>query len=55
MQKPGGKIKTPPIEPVAVPSKEPSRLGVKAKYAQKLITKCLRRAERLYSQKGRTR
>ena len=32
-----------------------SRLGVKAKYAQKLITKCLRRAERLYSQKGRTR
>ncbi|HVG25950.1 MAG TPA: sigma-70 family RNA polymerase sigma factor [Thermoanaerobaculia bacterium] len=32
-----------------------SRLGVKTKYAQKLITKCLRRAERLYSQKGRTR
>jgi hypothetical protein len=28
MQKPGGKIKTPPIEPVALPSKEPSRLGV---------------------------
>ena len=32
-----------------------SRLGVKTKYAQKLITKCLRRAETLYSQKGRTR
>ncbi|HYC91553.1 MAG TPA: sigma-70 family RNA polymerase sigma factor [Thermoanaerobaculia bacterium] len=32
-----------------------SRLGVKTKYAQKLITKCLRRAERLYSQKGRAR
>ena len=32
-----------------------SRLGVKTKYAQKLITKCLRRAERLYSQKGRRR
>ena len=31
------------------------RLGVKTKYAQKLITKCLRRAERLYSQKGRGR
>lgn len=30
-----------------------SRLGVKTKYAQKLITKCLRRAERLYTQKGR--
>lgn len=29
------------------------RLGVKKKYAQKLITKCLRRAETLYSQKGR--
>lgn len=29
------------------------RLGVKTKYAQKLITKCLRRAERLYGQKGR--
>jgi len=28
------------------------RLGVKTKYAQKLITKCLRRAERLYGQKG---
>lgn len=32
-----------------------SRLGVKTKYAQKLITKCLRRAERLYSHKGRAR
>ena len=32
-----------------------TRLGVKTKYAQKLITKCLRRAERLYSQKGRGR
>jgi len=32
-----------------------SRLGVKTKYAQKLITKCLRRAEWLYSQKGRGR
>jgi RNA polymerase sigma-70 factor (ECF subfamily) len=31
-----------------------SRLGVKPKYAQKLITKCLRRAEKLYSRKGRT-
>lgn len=30
-----------------------SRLGVKTKYAQKLITKCLRRAERLYTKKGR--
>jgi RNA polymerase sigma-70 factor (ECF subfamily) len=29
-----------------------ARLGVKTKYAQKLITKCLRRAERLYGQKG---
>lgn len=29
------------------------RLGVKTKYAQKLITKCLRRAERLYGEKGR--
>ncbi|HEX2060828.1 MAG TPA: sigma-70 family RNA polymerase sigma factor [Thermoanaerobaculia bacterium] len=29
-----------------------SRLGVKTKYAQKLITKCLRRAERLYGGKG---
>ena len=28
------------------------RLGVKTKYAQKLITKCLRRAERLYGKKG---
>ncbi|HEX8155556.1 MAG TPA: sigma-70 family RNA polymerase sigma factor, partial [Thermoanaerobaculia bacterium] len=26
------------------------RLGVKAKYAQKLVTKCLRRAERLYGE-----
>jgi RNA polymerase sigma factor (sigma-70 family) len=32
-----------------------SRLGVKPKSAQKLITKCLRRAERLYGEKGRTR
>ena len=32
-----------------------SRLGVKTKYAQKLITKILRRAERLYSEKGRRR
>jgi RNA polymerase sigma factor (sigma-70 family) len=32
-----------------------NRLGVKTKYAQKLITKCLRRAERLYSEKGRGR
>jgi RNA polymerase sigma factor (sigma-70 family) len=32
-----------------------SRLGVKTKYAQKLITKCLRRAERLYGQKGQGR
>ena len=32
-----------------------ARLGVKTKYAQKLITKCLRRAERLYGQKGRGR
>ena len=31
------------------------RLGVKAKYAQKLITKCLRRAERLYGEKGRAK
>lgn len=29
-----------------------TRLGVKTKYAQKLITKCLRRAERLYGGKG---
>ena len=28
-------------------------LGVTAKYAQKLITRCLRRAERLYGEKGR--
>ena len=28
-------------------------LGVTSKYAQKLITKCLRRAERLYGEKGR--
>lgn len=32
-----------------------TRLGVKTKSAQKLITKCLRRAERLYGQKGRVR
>lgn len=32
-----------------------SRLGVKTKYAQKLISKCLRRAEKLYSQKGTAR
>ncbi|HEX7809366.1 MAG TPA: sigma-70 family RNA polymerase sigma factor [Thermoanaerobaculia bacterium] len=30
-----------------------NRLGVKTKYAQKLIGKCLRRAERLYSEKGK--
>lgn len=30
-------------------------LGVKAKYAQKLITKCLRRAEKLYVAEGRPR
>ena len=30
-----------------------ANLGVKTKYAQKLITKCLRRAERLYGEKGR--
>jgi RNA polymerase sigma-70 factor (ECF subfamily) len=29
------------------------RLGIKAKYAQKLITRGLRRAERLYGEKGR--
>lgn len=29
------------------------RLGVTPKYAQKLISKCLRRAERLYGEKGR--
>jgi RNA polymerase sigma factor (sigma-70 family) len=28
-------------------------LGVTTKYAQKLITRCLRRAERLYGQKGK--
>ncbi|HYI13045.1 MAG TPA: sigma-70 family RNA polymerase sigma factor [Thermoanaerobaculia bacterium] len=28
-----------------------TRLGVKTKYAQKLITKCLRRAEQLYTRK----
>lgn len=32
-----------------------TRLGVKTKYAQKLITKCLRRAEREYRRKGRGR
>lgn len=32
-----------------------ARLGVKTKYAQKLITKCLRRAERLYGEKGRAK
>jgi len=31
------------------------RIGVKPKYAQKLITKCLRRAERAYGEKGRPR
>jgi RNA polymerase sigma factor (sigma-70 family) len=31
------------------------RLGVKTKYAQKLIAKCLRRAETLYARKGRGR
>lgn len=30
-----------------------NRLGVKPKYAQKLISKCLRRAERLYTEKGK--
>jgi RNA polymerase sigma factor (sigma-70 family) len=29
-----------------------ARLGVKPKYAQKLIANCLRRAERLYGEKG---
>lgn len=29
------------------------RLGVKSKYAAKLISKCLRRAEKLYTAKGR--
>ncbi len=32
-----------------------ARLGVKTKGAQKAITRCLRRAEQLYSQKGRGR
>lgn len=32
-----------------------TRLGVKTKYAAKLITKCLRRAERLYGEKGQGR
>lgn len=32
-----------------------SRIGVKPKSAQKMITKCLRRAERLYNEKGRAR
>ncbi len=32
-----------------------ARLGIKPKSAQKLITKCLRRAEKLYGEKGRTR
>lgn len=31
------------------------RIGVKPKSAQKLITKCLRRAEKLYNEKGRAR
>lgn len=31
------------------------RLGVKPKYAQKLITRCLRRAETLYGEKGKGR
>ena len=31
------------------------RFGIKPKSAQKLITKCLRRAERLYGEKGRGR
>jgi len=30
------------------------RLGVKAKYASKLLTKCLRRVEKLFAEKGRT-
>jgi len=29
------------------------RLGIKPKYAQKLIAKCLRRAETLYGEKGK--
>ncbi|HEV7765764.1 MAG TPA: sigma-70 family RNA polymerase sigma factor [Thermoanaerobaculia bacterium] len=32
-----------------------THFGVKTKSAQKLITKCLRRAERLYSEKGRAK
>lgn len=32
-----------------------TRLGLKTKYAQKLITNCLRRAEKLYGQKGQGR
>lgn len=32
-----------------------AKIGVKPKSAQKLITKCLRRAERLYGQKGQVR
>jgi len=32
-----------------------ARLGVKTKHAQKLISKCLRRAEKLYGQKGQGR
>ncbi|HVR39846.1 MAG TPA: sigma-70 family RNA polymerase sigma factor [Thermoanaerobaculia bacterium] len=31
-----------------------ARLGVKAKYASKLLAKCLRRAEKLFSEEGRT-
>lgn len=31
------------------------RLGLKAKYTQKLVTKCLRRAEKMYTAKGRKR
>lgn len=31
-----------------------ARLGVKPKYAQKLIAKCLRRAEALYGERGKT-
>jgi RNA polymerase sigma factor (sigma-70 family) len=32
-----------------------ARLGIKPKSAQKLITKCLRRAEKLYTEKGHAR
>ena len=32
-----------------------TRLGLKTKYAAKLITNCLRRAEKLYGQKGQRR